>query len=95
MKLTWDKNSSAYAAASKAIFEKYKDINESIVVQLREKHREEDKWDDFTILFLNDGEDWANPKYIWEWDWWEGEKFVELLAAAPVGEIDITSEWGM
>ena len=46
MKLTWDKNSSAYAAASKAIFKKYKDINESIVVQLKEKHREEDKWND-------------------------------------------------
>lgn len=90
MKITWDKNSTAYKAVAKVVLEKYKYTNESIVVQIRLKYSCEQKYKDITELFINDGEDYGNPDYIWENDWWEGQQDVELIATAPISEIDLS-----
>lgn len=93
MIMQWDKNSDAYEAIEKVVLGKYANRGETIVVQLREKHLPNERWWTHTVLLLNDGEDWLNPKWIWETDWWEGEPYVELIAAAPVMDVDLDDKY--
>lgn len=84
-----------YEAVEKIVLAKYGRRGESILVQLRTKHLENEPWYDQTELLLNDGEDCYTPKWIWEIDWWEGAPFVDLVAAAPVSQIDISGSFAM
>jgi len=93
MKLTWDKDSNAYAAVEKIILDKYGSRGESIVVNLQLKYSCEDKYHFATTILLNDGIDCFNPDWIWEYDWWEGEQDVILLAAAPISEVELNDQW--
>lgn len=92
MRLTWDKDSDAYTAVENEIFKRYSCYG-SFIVQIREKHMEEEKWYEATELLLNEGYDNEHPHYIWENDWWEGEQFVELVAVAPVFNVKLADEW--
>ena len=95
MKLTLDDNSNAYEVVEKIVLEKYKNRGESIIVQLRLKYGYEQKYYKITTLLLNDGEDCFRPKWVWEYDWWEGEQDVELIAAAPISDIDISETFAI
>lgn len=89
VKLQMGKNETAYEAASKVILSKYEKTGESIVVTLRQKYEDWQPWENLTVLFINEPIDAIHSKYIWETDWWEGQKFVELLAAAPITRINL------
>lgn len=94
MKLEWNDN--AYNAVEKVISDKYPHGgNESIVVQLKQKYdfENEDEWEEVTTLLLNEGKDYLNPEFVWEFDWWEGQQDVELVAFAPVSFVKLTDEW--
>jgi len=84
-----------YKVISDAVIAKYGNFNESIVVQLRSKHSENAKWYETTELLINNGYDWEHPHWEWEDDWWEGELIIDLIAAAPVSQIDISESFAM
>lgn len=93
IRIRMNKGETAYDAVSKIIKSKYGNRGESIVVQLRQKYDDNDPWEELTVLYTNEGNDWRNrPYYIWETDWWEGQEFVELIAAAPVSDIKLDHE---
>ena len=94
MILKIDKKTTGYDAAEKVIFEKYGVMGESKVVQLRTKYKFDKDWTDITTLLLNDGT-WSEPDWIWEYDWWEGEEDVDLVAVAPVSRIDISEDFAI
>ena len=90
MRIRMSKGETAYDAVSKIIKSKYGDRGESIVVQLRQKCNDNEPWEELTVLYLNEGNDWRNrPYYVWEIDWWEGQEIVELIAAATVSDIKL------
>ena len=86
MELRFKDNETAYEAASKVILKRY-GVGESFIVQLRQKYDDFDPWEEFTVLLINEPIDPIHSKYIWETAWWEGQEFVELIAAAPVSKI--------
>ena len=96
MKLTWDKNSTAYDAVEKIIHEKYSN-GEDFVVQIKlrynptKEYREE--YREITELYYNDGYDWQYPDYVWQYDWWEGEEDVELIAVAPISSLKLDKQY--
>lgn len=92
LKLSWHSN--AYDAIEKVIFSKYPRICETVIVQLRQKYdcEDDDEWEEKTVLLLQDG-DFINPKWVWEYDWWEGQQNVELEAFAPVDLVKLSDEW--
>ena len=87
------KNDNPYKIIKNIVLDKYGSRGESILVELKTKYSCDDEYVSFSSLLLNDGEDWLNPDWIWEDDWWEGEQDVELVAAAPVGDIKLSEEW--
>ena len=59
----------------------------SYIVQLLTKRSEEDDWSDITVLYnINTG---------WENEWWDGEEFIEIIAVAPVKQIDISESFNV
>lgn len=90
MKLQWNEQSSAYEAVRDKVLEKYGWTYESILVQIKIKYSEEKEYHDLTELLINDGPDSNTSDYIWENDWWEGQQDVELIAAAPISQIDLS-----
>ena len=91
MELTWNKDSNAYRAAAQAVLDKYGEGG-SFIVQLKIRYNLDEEWRDITELLIDEG-NYPDSNYIWEYDWWEGQRFVELIAAAPVSEIDISEAW--
>lgn len=91
MKATY--GNTAYDEVEKIVLEKYGDTGASILVQMRLKYDGDDEWEEHTELLLNEGNDWATPKYIWENDWWAGQQDVDLIAVAPVYAIKLDDEW--
>ena len=93
MKLSWGHDETAYDAAYKVIKEKYPEIeavSKSFVVQL-----DIGGYDLTTLLIDNREYSGADPKYVWETDWWEGEDDVYLLGVAPVEDIDLSKYWSV
>ena len=91
MVLHWSKNETAYDAAVKAITDRY-GCGESFVVQLRINDGYHHNLVNKIELLINDGIDFEHPDYVWEYDWWEGEEHIELVAAAPISEIELSEE---
>ena len=80
---------SGYAAVEKAVFGKGDFYgSESILVRIGTKGLGDKEFCYSTELLINDGEDWANPYYIWESDWWEGQHEIEVVWAAPVSAFE-------
>lgn len=65
-------------------------MTESILVRIGVKDSGDKEYRYSTELLINDGEDWATPKYIWESDWWEGQNEIEVVWAAPVSAFEST-----
>lgn len=85
-----------YGAVERAIMKKYGEIPpESLIVQLRTKHMEDEEWWDRTELLVQNGYDSYHPDWEWEIDWWEGEQFIDLVAVAKIWEIDISGSFAM
>lgn len=89
MKISWNKNQTAYRAVSEQVLKRFGWTNESIVVQIKKKYSSDDNYSNITELLINDAQSDGEPQYIWEHDWWEGEQDVELIAAAPVSLITL------
>ena len=90
--IVWEKsNETPYAAIGDWIREhqdKLGNIDTVYLVQIWTRYSEDDPWDDITELYdANQG--------IWENDWWEGQDYVQLLAVAPVCDIDITPKFSV
>lgn len=85
-----------YEAVEKAVMEQmatlYGFTNESILVRIGKRYSHEDEYTYSTELLMNDGEDWATPKYIWESDWWEGEQEIKIFFAAPISEFEFSPD---
>lgn len=71
----------------------YDGMSESIIVNLRQKYSYEKEYEDLTLLLQNDGEDWLNPDYNWEWDWNEGQQDIQIVGAVPVGQAIVPAEF--
>lgn len=81
-----------YEAVEKAVMEQMKILygfmNESILVRIGAKDSVDKEYRYSTELLINDGKDWATPKYIWESDWWYGQDKIEVVWAVPVSEFE-------
>ena len=88
-------NQTGYDAVGDAIRVLYPTTNESFIVELRHKYNYEDetKWHKCTELMLNEGYDYAHPDWVWEYDWWEGQQDIELLAVAPASEVTLSHDF--
>lgn len=91
LRLTPEQN--GYDVVFEAIKDRFEDMWDSMIVQLKTKHYEDEEWDDTTELLINDGFDWEHPHWEWETDWWEGERFIDLVAAAKITDIDISESF--
>lgn len=88
-----EQNVSGYYGVEQAIIRKLGEIPpESLLVQIRTKHREDEEWRDITELLIQEGTS-DDPKWIWESDWWEGEQFVDLVAVAKIWQVDISEDF--
>ena len=67
---------------------------DSIVVQLRTKHTKEAEWHNITTLLLCDVDD-DTYHWVWEDDWWEGERFIDLVAAANICDLDLSDKYAV
>ena len=90
MKIYWDKNPSPYKSVAETLFEKRDYYGDSIVVQLRLRRRPSSPIEEHTVLYLRTGH---GNDYEWEYDWWEGEQEVELIAAAPISKVKLNEQF--
>lgn len=94
MKISNPKN--GYEAVEKAVMEHmkslYRFMNESILVRIGQRYSSDEEYTYSTQLLINDGIDWATPKYIWESDWWEGEQEIKIFFAAPISEFEFSPD---
>ena len=93
MIVQWGPGSDAYEAVEEIVLAKYGSFHGSFLVHLRTKYHEDDKWTNLSELFMDDGDDWMHPSFVWETDWWEGEQYVDLVAIAPIDEIKPIAEF--
>lgn len=84
---------SGYEAVESVVLFYYGQTGQSIVVELQTRGCGEWVWKHFSALLLNDGDDWNHPRYVWEYDWWEGEPDIQLIAAAPVCDVVLPNRW--
>ena len=86
MRITWDKSSDPYDEITN-IIEQWckKNIWGDFLVTIETCHTGGKP--EITTEYL--GIDETGHKFIWEYDWWEGEPYVELLGFAPMCEIEI------
>ena len=56
------------------------------LVHLRERYAHEKKWTEYNILFCFDN---ISAKYKWDWDFWEGQEFVEVLGFIDLDDIKV------
>lgn len=83
----------AYECVESVIMAMYAYLHCSFVVELETKYKCDDTPRRFSTLLLYDGENYDNPHYIWEDDWWEGEEDVKLIAVAPSCDIELPKKW--
>lgn len=97
MLLKLSDNVTGYEVVSKILLEELLLGQDSIVVQLRTRHTEEAEWRNITTLLLCDqfDDDDARCHWVWEDDWWEGERFIDFVAAANVCDVDLGYEYAV
>ena len=94
IQIKWDAKSNAYKAIEEIAVKKYGNTGDSLLVRVMCKYECEKEYREGTYLLADDREDFTDPpKYVWEYDWWEGEQDVLLVAIAPVSEIDLPEKW--
>lgn len=59
---------------------------EYYLVHMRERYAHEKEWQDFNILFCFNQD---TCKYEWEWDFWEGQEYVEVLGFIDLDDIEV------
>ena len=81
---------------------KYKEIGYDVVGKYVEEYLNEHCWDDSIVELETsyDGKDWDRIKEIvcptnncrelkWLNDWWEGQRYINIIGMANVDEIDV------
>ena len=94
VKLTWDKSSSAYEAVEKAISKNKLYYNCDMLVRIKCKCSWESDNEYVTsneILTFDESGEVAT----WEYDWWEGQQDVWVIAAAPIEKIELQDKWNI
>lgn len=86
----WRNGYSPYDAVRDMVESKYK--WGSFIVQMRMKYEHEDDWKEITELLYNDG---IHAHRQWEHYWWSGQQNVQLVAVAPINDLDISKEWAI
>ena len=93
MKLDLSNVIDPYDYIRQIILDRFPDAIESFVVELKIRYTSDEEYDDITTLLLNEGDDYLNSDYVWEYDWWEEERDVILVAAAPINDLILPKEW--
>ena len=94
VKLTWDKSSSAYEAVEKAISKNKLYDNCDMLVRIKYKYSWESDNEYVTsneILTFDESGEVA----MWEYDWWEGQRDVWVIAATPIEKIELQDKWNI
>lgn len=94
VKMTWDKNSSAYEAVEKAISKNKLYNNCDMLVRIKCKYSWESDNEYVTsneILTF----DASGEVATWEYDWWEGQQDVWVIAAVPIEKIELQDKWNI
>lgn len=94
VKLTWDKSSSAYEAVEKAISKNKLYYNCDMLVRIKCKYSGESDNEYVTsneILTFDESGEVA----MWEYDWWEGQQDVWVIAATPIEKIELQDKWNI
>ena len=94
IKLTWDKSTSAYESVEKVISKNKLYYNCDMLVKIKRKYSWEsgDKYvtSNEILTFDESGE-----TAVWEYDWWEGEQDVWVIAAVPIEKIELSDKWNI
>lgn len=94
VKLTWDQSSSAYEAVEKAISKNKLYDNCDMLVRIKCKYSWESDNEYVTsneILTF----DAIGEVAMWEYDWWEGQQDVWVIAAVPIEKIELQDKWNI
>ena len=94
VKLTWDKSSSAYEAVEKAISKNKSYFNCDMLVRIMTKYswESDDEYVTSNEILTSDE---SGEVATWEYDWWEGQQDVWVIAAAPIEEIELQDKWNI